>query len=139
VLGEVAFLITVMCTKSILSTLLSMPLASVPSLDPAFGLIMEEARPHIVGGYADAGADEAQTVANAVRSDIERSLGHPAALFTVLQSRTQVVAGTNYRLKVQVAETECVHVRVYQPLPYTHQGPALKDFKGGKSLEDPLD
>ncbi len=95
--------------------------------------------PHIVGGYSNSGADDAQSIANAVRSDIERSLGHPAPMFQVLQSRTQVVAGTNYRLKIQVAETECVHVRVYQPLPHTHMGPSLKDFKGGKTLEEPLD
>lgn len=108
------------------------------ALRPALGLIMEGG-PHIVGGYADAGADEAQTIANAVRSDIEQRLGHPAVLFNVLQSRTQVVAGTNYRLKVQVSETECVHVRVYQPLPHTHLGPTVKDFKAGKTLEEPLD
>ena len=39
---------------------------------------------------------------------------------------TQVVAGTNYFMKIRVGEDTYVHIRVYEPLSYTRQDPTLR-------------
>lgn len=93
----------------------------------------------IAGGYSSGDTGEAQQIADSVRAEVERNLGHPAEMYTVLDCKTQVVAGVSYKMKIQVAETECVHVRVLQPLAHTGQAPMLKKFTGGKTLADPLD
>lgn len=96
--------------------------------------------PMILGGYSGhSDLAKGQEVADAIRAHVEERLGHPASVYTVLDCKQQVVAGTNYKLKIQVGEAECAHVRVFQALPYTGLGPSLENFAGGKSLADPLD
>eukprot|EP00928_Gymnodinium_smaydae_P061856 TRINITY_DN45834_c0_g1_i1.p2 TRINITY_DN45834_c0_g1~~TRINITY_DN45834_c0_g1_i1.p2 ORF type:complete len:131 (-),score=45.54 TRINITY_DN45834_c0_g1_i1:106-498(-) len=38
---------------------------------------------------------------------------------------TQVVAGTNYFVKVGVSASHAVHLRIFQPLPHTREAPKL--------------
>ena len=35
----------------------------------------------------------------------------------------QVVAGTNYFVKVKISAASCVHLRIYKPLPHTGEHP----------------
>ncbi|NXH37522.1 CYTA protein, partial [Dicaeum eximium] len=58
--------------------------------------------------------------------------------FTAIKYKTQVVAGTMYYIKVQVSDAECVHLKVFQSLPYENQGPSLVSFQTGKTIDDPL-
>ncbi|NXA21135.1 CYTA protein, partial [Ibidorhyncha struthersii] len=58
--------------------------------------------------------------------------------FNAIEYRTQVVAGTNYFIKVQVSDNEYVHLRVFQSLPNEDQGPSLVSFQTGKTRDDPL-
>lgn len=52
--------------------------------------------------------------------------------------KTQVVAGTNYDIKIVVADAECVHVKVFKALPHEQAPPAVNAVQCGKSLEDNL-
>ena len=42
-------------------------------------------------------------------------------------------------LQVKVSDNEYVHIRVFQPLPYTGQGPELSNAVDAKKGTDPLD
>ncbi|XP_051636851.1 cystatin-B-like isoform X2 [Manacus candei] len=60
-------------------------------------------------------------------------------IFRAILYRTQVVAGTMYFIKVQVADTEYVHLKVFVGLPPENLYPALVSFQTGKTRDDPLD
>merc|ERR1712126_478792 len=47
--------------------------------------------------------------------------------------KTQVVAGTNYFMKVKVGET-VIHARVFEPLPHTGQPAELHSIEAGDHI-----
>ena len=62
----------------------------------------------------------------------------------IISMRSQVVAGTNYLMKIQVSEAAdgFIHVKIYEPLPYTGLPAELhehSDIVTGKKLEDPIE
>ncbi len=92
------------------------------------------------GGYGPHAIDDsAVRAAESVRQGVEHELGHPVSVYEVLEAHSQVVAGTNYKLKVRVSDTECVHLQVYVPLPHLRMLPRLKAFEAGHSITSPLD
>lgn len=44
----------------------------------------------------------------------------------------------NYVVKIQVANDEFIHVRIFKPLPYTNCPPSVSDYQEGKTIEDTL-
>eukprot|EP00443_Scrippsiella_acuminata_P101110 CAMPEP_0115615490 /NCGR_PEP_ID=MMETSP0272-20121206/22648_1 /TAXON_ID=71861 /ORGANISM="Scrippsiella trochoidea, Strain CCMP3099" /LENGTH=109 /DNA_ID=CAMNT_0003051401 /DNA_START=47 /DNA_END=376 /DNA_ORIENTATION=- len=46
--------------------------------------------------------------------------------------KTQVVAGTNYFVKVAISDKECVHLRIFKPLPHTRKPAELHSLKLGQ-------
>ena len=57
---------------------------------------------------------------------------------------SQVVAGTNFLMKIQVSEAAdgFIHLKIFRPLPYTRQPAELhehSDIHVGKTLADPID
>ncbi|NXM73187.1 CYTB protein, partial [Serilophus lunatus] len=73
-----------------------------------------------------------------VKPQFESKLNRNCAMFTAIVYKTQVVAGINYFIKVQVSDTEYVHLKVFQSLPHENQGPSLVSFQTGKTRDDPL-
>jgi cystatin-A/B len=59
-------------------------------------------------------------------------------LYEPLSVKSQVVAGMNYMVKIQVAPDEYIHVKIYKPLPHTHNPPSISEFHTGKTVEDEL-
>lgn len=71
---------------------------------------------------------------------LEKSNKDSFEMFKALKYKSQVVAGTNFFVKVQVhPEGECVHVRIFRPLPCNAtQGKEveLTSLQSDKQLED---
>ncbi|NXL65041.1 CYTB protein, partial [Chordeiles acutipennis] len=73
-----------------------------------------------------------------VKPQFESRENRTCGMFKAVVYKTQVVAGTNYFIKVQVSDHDYVHLRVFQSLPYENQGPSLVAFQTGKTRDDPL-
>ena len=89
------------------------------------------------GGAKDADA-EVQTIANSVKQQTEQKLGKTFTEFKALKYKTQVVAGTNYLIKVKVGPEQYVHIKVWEKLPCYGGAKELSEAHGGKTLEDAL-
>ncbi|KAM6384681.1 cystatin-A-like [Alca torda] len=92
------------------------------------------------GGLSEtkAATPEVQRMANEVKPQLEMKANRKYDIFNAIIYRTQVVAGVNYFIKVQVSDAEYVHLRVFQSLPYENQGPRLDGYQTGKTKDDPL-
>ncbi|NWH35202.1 CYTA protein, partial [Chloropsis hardwickii] len=73
-----------------------------------------------------------------VKPQFESRANMNCLVFTAIEYKTQVVAGTMYYIKVQVSDVEYVHVKVFQSLPHENLGPSLVSFQTGKTRDDPL-
>ncbi|KFO86113.1 Cystatin-A [Buceros rhinoceros silvestris] len=81
---------------------------------------------------------EVQHIVDQVQAQFQSKLNRTYSMFKAIEYRSQVVAGTMYYIKVQVSDTEYVHLKVFESLPYEHQGPSLVSFQTGKTRDDPL-
>jgi len=71
-----------------------------------------------VGGASEAkqATEEVQALADAVRGDVEKHVGGSVKEYVVEQFKTQVVAGTNYTMKVRIDKDKYIHLKVFKPL-----------------------
>ncbi|NWR78368.1 CYTA protein, partial [Centropus unirufus] len=74
-----------------------------------------------------------------VKPQLEKDLKTIYLLFIAIEYKTQVVAGINYCIKVQVSEAEYVHLLAFVALPQENQGPELVRFSTDKTRDDPLE
>ncbi|NXN98635.1 CYTB protein, partial [Rhinopomastus cyanomelas] len=81
---------------------------------------------------------EVQHLVNQVKTQFESRENRTFGVFKAVVYRTQVVAGINYFIKVQVSADSYVHLRVFEGLPHENQGPSLVSFQTGKTRDDPL-
>jgi cystatin-A/B len=75
----------------------------------------------VVGGVGDSkkATPEVQAIVDSLKHDASTKLGEtaPFSAFEAVSYKTQVVAGTNYFVKVRVGPSnEHIHVRVFKPL-----------------------
>ncbi|NWU15198.1 CYTA protein, partial [Cephalopterus ornatus] len=82
---------------------------------------------------------EVQDITNQVKLQLEVRVNRRYDIFRAILYRTQIVAGIMYFIKVQVADTEYVHLKVLVGLPPEDVCPALVSFQTGKTRDDPLD
>jgi hypothetical protein len=84
-----------------------------------------------------------QDIAGQIQTELEGKVGggRKFNVYEVLKYEQQVVAGMVYHLKIRIDDLayNCIHVRVFHPLPYTHQGPEIQKYKLHTSTEDPLE
>ncbi|NXG01134.1 CYTX protein, partial [Sakesphorus luctuosus] len=73
-----------------------------------------------------------------VKPQFESRENRKCPMFTAVVYRTQVVAGINYFIKVEVSKTDYVHLKVFKSLPHENQDPSLVSFQTGKTKDDPL-
>ena len=73
-----------------------------------------------------------------VKAAAEGKLGKTYATFEPVSYTSQVVNGTNYKVKVNVGENEYVHVKIYEKLPCYGGTLELTEAEGGKTLADAL-
>ncbi|XP_053561788.1 cystatin-B [Bombina bombina] len=89
-------------------------------------------------GNAHPATPEVQAIADKVRSDIEKQSGKNFGKFIVVSFKTQVVAGTNYFIKIQVGGNEYFHVRIHESLPHDGKKVTLSGFKECKTKEEEI-
>ncbi|CAF0807702.1 unnamed protein product [Brachionus calyciflorus] len=82
--------------------------------------------------------DHVQQIVDQVSSQIKLKCGKDFSHLKAVSYKTQVVAGTNYFIKVD-AGNEVIHLRVFQPLPCYSSKPELSSFKLSKSRSDPIE
>jgi len=86
-------------------------------------------------GETKKGNEEAQLIIDSVRTDLESQAGKSFPKYEAVSFSTQVVAGTNFFVKVKVGESEFAHLTVYRPLSGNS---SLQSFLLGKSETDQL-
>lgn len=93
----------------------------------------------MVGGFnaAQAATEEVQEVIEQVRNLVAGQIGDVGE-YRAHSFQRQVVAGTNYKVKVHISGDQYIHVKVFVPLPYTQQPPQLTSCEVGKTESDPI-
>ncbi|MEE6518830.1 hypothetical protein FKM82_030066 [Ascaphus truei] len=94
----------------------------------------------LCGGLASAkpASPEVQAICDSVKVEVEQKSGKNCSTFTAIEYKTQVVAGTNYFIKIHVGGEEYLHVRVYQTLPHAGATLTLSDCQIDKNKHDEL-
>ncbi|XP_075054363.1 cystatin-B-like [Mixophyes fleayi] len=94
----------------------------------------------MVGGLGRAKPANAavQSICDQMRREVEQKTGRSFITFRAVQYKTQVVAGTNYFIKVYVGYNEYAHLCVYQPLPYTNEPMSLTAVQLGRTRQDEI-
>ncbi|XP_017544230.1 cystatin-B-like [Pygocentrus nattereri] len=74
----------------------------------------------VVGGTGSVqvATPEIQKICDEVKPQVEQKTGKKFRVFVAKSFTTQVVAGTNYFIKVDVGGNDYVHLRVFKPLPH---------------------
>ncbi|XP_032047359.1 leukocyte cysteine proteinase inhibitor 1-like [Aythya fuligula] len=81
---------------------------------------------------------EIQHIVDQVKAEYERRENRTFDIFQAIVYRDQLVAGTNYFIKVQISDTSYAHLRVFQALPQEKQGPNLESYQIDKTRDDPV-
>jgi cystatin-A/B len=113
---------------------LSLPLSPPPTLSLPTPSHTERSLRLGMHNEQAAGAD-VQAIIDAVKADVEGKLGRALAVYEAKTAATQVVAGTNFFVRVHVGEGQYIHVRVWRKL----DGHAVfSSVLDGKTEADPL-
>lgn len=84
------------------------------------------------GGHGDATVDaEVSTLYSSSLAKINAKLGKHWTSVHVDKVWSQVVAGTNYTAHVTGSDGAKATVRIYVPLPHTHEEPSVSAFADG--------
>ncbi|KAJ8390609.1 hypothetical protein AAFF_G00102150 [Aldrovandia affinis] len=81
---------------------------------------------------------EVQTMCDELKPNVEGLAEKKFDVFTAKSFMTQVVAGTNFFIKVHVGGDDYVHMRVHKPLPHTAEKISLHGIKACKAHHDAL-
>ena len=94
----------------------------------------------MTGGFGDVKeADEdIITLANNMKEKVEETLGETFDVYEPILYTSQVVAGTNYNIKVHVGDEKYVHIKIYVPLPTSNKVNELLECESNMTLFDPL-
>eukprot|EP00446_Apocalathium_sp_SHHI-4_P053867 CAMPEP_0177374220 /NCGR_PEP_ID=MMETSP0368-20130122/44038_1 /TAXON_ID=447022 ORGANISM="Scrippsiella hangoei-like, Strain SHHI-4" /NCGR_SAMPLE_ID=MMETSP0368 /ASSEMBLY_ACC=CAM_ASM_000363 /LENGTH=177 /DNA_ID=CAMNT_0018837795 /DNA_START=58 /DNA_END=592 /DNA_ORIENTATION=+ len=121
-------------------------LASVPMLLTLLSLLSCPSPCMAVGGTgaAQAAGPEVQELVDGLREEAlkrAQAAGWNGTFdrWEAKLVKTQVVAGTNYFVKVAVSDTDALHLRIYKPLPHTRLPPTLNGVKLGQDHQSPLE
>ncbi|XP_053715463.1 cystatin-B-like [Synchiropus splendidus] len=92
------------------------------------------------GGAEDAtpATEKIQNMCDSLKEHAESKTGTNFAEFTAKSFRSQVVAGTNYFVKVRVGEDQYAHLRIHEP-PLSQGEVKLGDVQYPKKEEDAIE
>ncbi|XP_010731780.2 cystatin-A5 [Larimichthys crocea] len=80
-----------------------------------------------------------QFICDEVKRQVQIKTGKEYETFKAVNYRSQVVAGTNYLLKVHIGGANYIHLFVYQELPVYGEKVVLLEVQENKSKSDPLE
>ena len=89
-------------------------------------------------GNLEPADDEVKELVKSVKSAVEGKANAKYNEFEAVSFTTQVVAGTNFLVKVKVDNDEYIHVKIFRPLPCNGTELEVLDVKTGKTLNDNL-
>ena len=92
------------------------------------------------GGFGQVNNADESTVAmcNEIKPKIEAHLNAKYDTFEPVSYTTQVVAGTNYKIKVKVGDSDYIHIKIHKPLPCNGTELVVMDASSGHSLDSAL-
>ncbi|ELV10333.1 cystatin-B [Tupaia chinensis] len=94
----------------------------------------------LCGGTSDTkpATAETQDLVDQVKHELEEKENKKFPVFKATSFKSQVVAGTNYFVKVHVGGEEFIHVRLFQSLPHENKPVALHGYQTDKTKHDEL-
>ena len=94
----------------------------------------------MLGGFGNAkdADDNVKAIAKGMKEKAQTALGETYSEFEAVKYTTQVVNGTNYKIKVKVGDEKYVHIKVHVPLPAKNAPNELLEQEKDKKLGDPL-
>ncbi|XP_069801083.1 cystatin-B-like isoform X1 [Dendropsophus ebraccatus] len=73
-----------------------------------------------------------------VKPTVEEKHGKKYTTFVATEYKTQLVAGTNYFVKVHVGDEEYLHLRMYKTLPHDGEKLSLTAVQAGKTKQEEI-
>ncbi|XP_004467229.1 cystatin-A [Dasypus novemcinctus] len=94
----------------------------------------------IPGGFTEPqpATPEIQEIANTIKPQLEARTNEKYGEFKAEEYKSQVVAGTNYLIKIRVSGNRYIHVKVFRSLPGQGSSLSLVAYQTGKSRSDEL-
>ncbi|XP_037380375.1 cystatin-B [Talpa occidentalis] len=81
---------------------------------------------------------ETQAIADQVKAQLEEKENKTFPMFKAVEFKSQLVAGRNFFIKVQVGEEDFMHLRVFQSLPHENKPLSLSSYQTRKTRQDEL-
>lgn len=82
---------------------------------------------------------EIQGICDSVKGQVEAKTGKSYDTFVAKSYKTQVVAGTNYFVKVHVGGEEHLHLRIFKSLPHAGSNLEVHGCQESKRHDDPIE
>ncbi|XP_075811479.1 cystatin-A [Microtus pennsylvanicus] len=94
----------------------------------------------IPGGLTEArpATPEIQEITDKIREKLEEKTNEKYEKFEATEYKSQVVAGTNYFIKVDVGNGNYIHVKVFQGLSGQDEDLVLSGYQTNKTKDDEI-
>ncbi|XP_075937000.1 cystatin-B-like [Anarhichas minor] len=92
------------------------------------------------GAWSDTmdATQEIQKICDQMKPEVEKETGKNYREFKAVKYRFQVVAGSNYVIKVNVGGEDHIHLSLFQELPCNGGKVVVRGVQLNKTKEDPL-